>query len=45
VKKDYLSPELELVKFKLEHMMTDDFDNIHHSVAQDIGEGSDVLDE
>lgn len=46
MKKVYLPPELELVKFNFGRMMqTDDYDNIRHSVAQDIGEGSDVLDE
>ncbi len=46
-KKDYLSPEFEMLKFNFERMMAgdDDAERIRHSVAQDIGEGSDVLDE
>jgi len=46
-KKDYLSPEFELVKLSFGRMMAgdDDGENIRHSIPQDIGEGSDVLDE
>ena len=48
MKKDYFSPEFELVKYSFERTLEGDDDdeyyNIRHSIPQDIGEGSGVLD-
>ena len=46
MKKDYFSPEFDLVKFSFEKTLNDDVEggNIHHSVPQDIGEGGGELD-
>ena len=48
MKKDYFSPEFELVKYQFESTLAmdgdDDFGNLYHSIPQDIGEGSGVLD-
>ena len=40
MKKDYLSPEFDLVKICFEKMLSDDFDHIKHSGAQDTAEQS-----
>lgn len=40
MKKDYLSPEFNLVKISFEKILEDDYDHIQHSGAQDIGEQS-----
>ncbi len=50
MRKDYFSPEIELVKYSFESTLTvmegddDEYYNIRHSIPQDIGEGSGVLD-
>lgn len=40
MKKDYLSPEFNLVKISFEKILEDDYELIGHSGAQDIGEQS-----
>lgn len=40
MKKDYLSPEFDLVKISFEKILEEEFDHIQHSGAQDIGEQS-----
>lgn len=49
MRKDYFSPEFELVKYSFESTLTmegddDEYYNIRHSVPQDIGEDSGALD-
>ena len=47
MKKDYFSPEFELVKYSFERTLEGDDDeyyNIRHSFPQDMGEGGGVLD-
>ena len=36
MKKDYFSPEFDLMKIKFDSIMAD---NIHHSIPEDFGEG------
>lgn len=47
MKKEYISPEFDLVKFNFGRILSGDDidgDHIHHSVPQDIAEGGGELD-
>lgn len=44
MKKDYLSPEFDLVKICFEKILEEEFVHIQHSGAQDIGEQTGELD-
>lgn len=50
MKRDYFSPEFELVKYSFESTLSamdgddDEYYNIRHSFPQDIGEDSGALD-
>lgn len=46
MKKEYISPEFDLVRFNFGRILSDDIDgeHIHHSIPQDIGESGGELD-
>ena len=47
MRRDYFSPEFELVKYSFERTLEgedDEYYNIRHSFPQDMGEGSGALD-